>query len=256
MPINYLNLYLFSIFGGLLATLGGIVVCYSGMSDASFLVNKGMEITTYYLDKNRYDLYLIGLVYSITFGVALLLVLSVIVIPTKEQINKRTSESQIGESPVTGTQYKPETTTSEEETSDETGTLSESDESLGIELEPELESFRDVEDKELATLTGNAADEDSDVIYGTGQITDEAHRSFILNSPDSAVKFLLRKELDGKNLKSSQDEIYEGWQNRGLSRGKLRKHFLKLMEWDSVPELEVSEIYEQVKDKVYEIKHA
>jgi len=41
----------------------------------------------------------------------------------------------------------------------------------------------------------------------------------------------------------------------GLSRGKLRKHFLKIMEWDSVPELEVSEIYEQVKDKVYEIKH-
>ena len=254
MPINYLNLYLFSIFGGLLATLGGIVVCYSGMSEASFLVNKGMEITTYYLDKNRYDLYLIGLVYSITFGVALLLVLSVIVIPTKEQINKRTSESQIGESPVTGTQYKTEATTSEEETSDETETLSESDESLEIELEPELESFRDTEDEKLAALTGNTSDEDSDVIYGTGQITDEAHRSFILNSPDSAVKFLLRKELDGKALKSSQDEIYESWQNRGLSRGKLRKHLLKLMEWDSVPELEVSEIYEQVKDKVYEIK--
>ena len=256
MPINYLNLYLFSIFGGLLATLGGIVICYSGMSEASFLVNKGMEITTYYLDKNRYDLYLIGLVYSITFGVALLLVLSVIVIPTKEQINKRTSESQIGEYPDTGTQYKTETTTSEEETSDETETLSESDESLEIELEPELESFRDAEDEKLAALTGNAADEDSDVIYGTGQITDEAHRSFILNSPDSAVKFLLRKELDGKTLKSSQDEIYESWQNRGLSRGKLRKHLLKLMEWDSVPELEVSEIYEQVKDKVYEIKQA
>ena len=256
MPINYLNLYLFSIFGGLLATLGGIVVCYSGMSEASFLVNKGMEITTYYLDKNRYDLYLIGLVYSITFGVALLLVLSVIVIPTKEQINKRTSESQIGESPVTGTQYNPEATTSKEETSDETETLSESDESLEIELEPELESFRDAEDEKLAALTGNAADEDSDVIYGTGQITDEAHRSFILNSPDSAVKFLLRKELDGKTLKPSQDEIYEDWQNRGLSRGKLRKHFLKLMEWDSVPELEVSEIYEQVKNKVYEIKQA
>ena len=160
MPVNYLNLYLFSIFGGLLATLGGIVVCYSGMSDASFLVNKGMEITTYYLDKNRYDLYLIGLVYSITFGVALLLVLSVIVIPTKEQINKRTSESQIGESPVTGTQYKPETTTSEEETSDDTETLSESEESLEIELEPELESFRDTEDEKLAALTGNTSDED------------------------------------------------------------------------------------------------
>ena len=50
MPVNYLNVYLFSIFGGLLATVGGIVIFYSGMSEASFLVNRGMEITTYYLD--------------------------------------------------------------------------------------------------------------------------------------------------------------------------------------------------------------
>ena len=255
MPVNYLNLYLFSIFGGLLATLGGVVICYFGMSEASFLVNRGMEITTYYLDKNRYDLYLFGLVYSITFGVALLLLLAAIVIPTKEQINKRTSETQIGETSGTGIPYTPEATTTEEETSDETETLPESDESLEIELEPDVESFGDNEDEEETAVTGGTADEDSDVIYGTGKITDEAHRSFILNSPDSAVKFLLRKELDGKTLKSTQDEIYESWQNRGLSRGKLRKHFLKIMEWDSVPELEVSEIYEQVKDKVYEIKH-
>ena len=251
MPVNYLNLYLFSIFGGLLATLGGVVICYSGMSEASFLVNRGMEITTYYLDKNRYDLYSFGLVYSITFGVALLLLLAVIVIPTKEQINKRTSNTQIGETSGTGIPYTPEATTSDEETSDETETLPESDESLEIELEPDVESFGDEEE---TALTGKTADEDSDVIYGTGKITEEAHKSFILNSPDSAVKFLLRKELDGKTLKATQDEIYESWQTRGLSRGKLRKHFLKIMEWDSVPELEVSEIYEQVKDKVYEIK--
>ena len=69
-------------------------------------------------------------------------------------------------------------------------------------------------------------------------------------------KFLLRKELDGRPLKSSQDEIYEEWQKRGLSRGKLRKHFLKIMEWDSVPELEVIEIYNKLKEKAYEIKHS
>ena len=251
MPVNYLNLYLFSIFGGILATLVGIVICFSGMSEASFLVNKGMEITTYYLDKNRYDLYLFGLVYSMTFGVALLLLLAAIVIPTKEQINKRTSETQIGETSGTGIPYTPEATTTE----DETEALPESDESLEIELEPDVESFGDYENEELSPVSEDSADEDSDVVYGTGQITDEAHRSFILNNPDSAVKFLLRKELDGKTLKSTQDEIYEGWQSRGLSRGKLRKHFLKIMEWDSVPELEVSEIYDQVKNKVYEIKN-
>jgi len=253
MPVNYLNIYLFSIFGGLLATLGGIVICYSGMSEASFLVNRGMEITTYYIDKNRYDLYLFGLVYSFTFGFALLLLLAAIVIPTKEQFNKRTSGSKIGKTSETGITLTPEGASTEKETLDETETLPDSDESLEIELEPQLESYGD--DEELTAVNGVAADEDSDVIYGTGQITEEAHKSFILNSPDSAVKFLLRKELDGKTLKPTQDEIYEGWQNRGLSRGMLRKHFLKIMEWDSVPELEVSEIYEQVKDKVYEVKH-
>ena len=40
MPINYLNLYLFSIFGGLLATLGGIWTCYSGMSGKAFWSTK------------------------------------------------------------------------------------------------------------------------------------------------------------------------------------------------------------------------
>ncbi|GIT71691.1 MAG: hypothetical protein Ct9H300mP28_15050 [Pseudomonadota bacterium] len=75
------------------------------------------------------------MVYSITFGVALLLFLAAIVIPTKEQIKKRTSESQIGETSGTGIPYTPEAINTEEETSDETETLPASDESLEIELE-------------------------------------------------------------------------------------------------------------------------
>jgi hypothetical protein len=134
----------------------------------------------------------------------------------------------------------------------------EEEESFEIELEPDIESY-DVEeeddDEEESALSSLADDDDSDVVYGTGRITDKAHRSFILTSPDSAVKFLMRKELDGRPLKSSQDEIYEGWQKRGLSRGKLRKHFLKIMEWDSMPEMEVNEIYNKLKDKAYEVKH-
>ena len=137
------------------------------------------------------------------------------------------------------------------------------EESLEIELEPDIESFQELEqeeeeeeEEEESALANLAENDDSDVVYGTGRITDKAHRSFILTSPDSAVKFLMRKELDGRPLKSSQDEIYEGWQKRGLSRGKLRKHFLKIMDWDSVPEMEVSEIYNKLKDRAYEVKHS
>ena len=250
MPVNYLNLYVFAIFGGLAATVGGIMVCYSGMSETSFLVYRGMEITTYYLDKNRHDLYVNGMVYSITFGIAFLLLLAVIVIPSPEQIQKR-----LAVSPFTVGSSTQGISTPAVETLVEEETPATDDESLGIELEPDVESFEVDEEEESAQSSG-PEEEDSDVVYGTGRITDQAHRSFIISSPDSAVKFLLRKELDGRPLKSSQDEIYNGWQERGLSRGKLRKHFLKIMEWDNVPELEVSEIYNQVKDKVYEISHS
>ena len=252
MPVNYLNIYVFAIFGGLAANVGGIFICYTGMSETSYLVYRGIDLTTYYLDKNRYDLYLNGLVYSITFGIAFLLLLAVIVIPSPEQIQKRLAVTSFAGSPGST-----EISVPEGETPDAEDTSPLDGESIEIELEPDIESYEvDEEEVEESALTGGIDDEDSDVVYGTGRITDEAHKSFIISSPDSAVKFLMRKGLDGRPLESSQDEIYEAWQERGLSRGKLRKHILKIMEWESVPELEVNEIYNQVKDKAYEISHS
>ena len=252
MPVNYLNIYVFAIFGGLAATVGGIFICYSGMSETSYLVYRGMELTTYYIDKNRHDLYLNGLVYSITFGIVFLLLLAVIVIPSPEQIQKRLAATSFA-----GSLGSTEISVPEGETPDAEDTSPLDGESMEIELEPDIESYEvDEEEEEESALTGGIDDDDSDVVYGTGRITDEAHKSFIISSPDSAVKFLMRKELDGRPLKSSEDEIYEAWQERGLSRGKLRKHILKIMEWESVPELEVNEIYNQVKDKAYEISHS
>jgi len=252
MPVNYLNIYVFAIFGGLAATVGGIFICYTGMSETSYLVYRGMELTTYYLDKNRHDLYLNGLVYSITFGITFLLLLAVIVIPSPEQIQKRLASTSFAGSPGST-----EISVPEGETPDAEDTSPLDGESMEIELEPDIESYEvDGEEEQKSALTGGIDDDDSDVVYGTGRITDEAHKSFIISSPDSAVKFLMRKELDGRPLKSSEDEIYEAWQERGLSRGKLRKHILKIMEWENVPELEVNEIYNQVKDKAYEISHS
>ncbi len=251
MPVNYLNIYVFAIFGGLAATVGGIFICYTGMSETSYLVYRGMELTTYYLDKSRHDLYLNGLVYSITFGIAFLLLLAVIVIPSPEQIQKRLAATSFAGSPGST-----EISVHEGETPDAEDTSPLDGESIEIELEPDIESHEVEEEVEESALTGGIDDEDSDVVYGTGRITDEAHKSFIISSPDSAIKFLMRKELDGRPLKSSEDEIYEAWQERGLSRGKLRKHILKIMEWENVPELEVNEIYNQVKDKAYEISHS
>ena len=90
MPVNYLNIICLCYFWGPCGNCGGYYcLLFRHESETSFLVYRGMELTTFYLDKNRHDLYLNGLVYSITFGFAFLLLLSVIVIPSPEQIQKR-----------------------------------------------------------------------------------------------------------------------------------------------------------------------
>ena len=208
MHVNYLNIYVFAIFGGLAANVGGIFICYTGMSETSYLVYRGMELTTFYLDKNRHDLYLNGLVYSITFGIAFLLLIAVILIPSPEQIQKRLAATSFAGSPGST-----EISVPEGETPDAEDTSPLDGESIEIELEPDIESYEvDEEEVEESALSSGIDDEDSDVVYGTGRITDEAHKSFIISSPDSAVKFLMRKELDGRPLESNQDEIYEAWQ--------------------------------------------
>ncbi len=65
MPPNqtYSNLYTI----GFLATLGmmtfGMYYFYSGMGEVSYRTYSGFETVTYYLDKQKYDLYFNGLIY-------------------------------------------------------------------------------------------------------------------------------------------------------------------------------------------------
>ena len=63
MPVQYLNIYLIGFLGSVVAVIVGIGFSYSGMSELGFSVYRGMEMTTYYLDKNRYDLYMNAMVY-------------------------------------------------------------------------------------------------------------------------------------------------------------------------------------------------
>ena len=67
---------------------------------------------------------------------------------------------------------------------------------------------------------------------------------------ESAVKFLMRKDLDDSELKPEDEQVHEEWQKRGLSRGKLRKHVMKMMDWDNIPEVAVDEILSQIREKI------
>ena len=195
MPVKYLNLYLIAIFGGLVSAIIGILICYAGVTNTSYIVNQGTEMTTYYLDKNRHDLYLKGLIYCFTFGIAFLLLISTIVIPSPNQIQKRNSKFQ----PAIGKENDftvPDgvSNSKSEVNGNEFENNTKEDKEHEIELEPDIESFEieqeDEEKEDESAFSSSIEDDDSDVVYGKGRITDMAHRSFILSSPDSAVKFL------------------------------------------------------------------
>ena len=237
MPVQYLNIYLIGVLGAAVAVIVGIGFSYTGMSQLGFDVYRGMEMTTYYLDKNRYDLYMNAMVYCITFAAALMLILAVILIPSSEQVQKRMSATPYG-TPAIGT---PPSAIEAPPMEMEIPQFEEP------ELTPELEDYS-LEDEGLGMegMDGN----DSDVVSGSGRITDESHESFLRDHSDTAIKFLMRKDLDDSELKADDEQVHEEWQKRGLSRGKLRKHVMKLMDWDNIPEIAVNEILNQVREKI------
>ena len=120
----------------------------------------------------------------------------------------------------------------------------------GIEVEDdEGEDF----DIDTGGLHGNIDDE-SDVVFGEGRIEKKSMTKFVSNYPDSTIKFLLRKNLDGRPLPTGYDEIYLNWENRGLSRGRLKKYLFKLMEWQDFPDIPVLDVVRKIRERHFELK--
>jgi len=97
-------------------------------------------------------------------------------------------------------------------------------------------------------------DGDNDVVFGDGQIDSKSINRFVKSFPDSAIKFMFRKNLDGRNLPVEYEEIYINWEKRGLSRGRLKKYLFKLMKWDNFPDIPILEVVQRIKDRQYDLK--
>jgi len=97
-------------------------------------------------------------------------------------------------------------------------------------------------------------DGDNDVVFGNGQIDSKSISRFVNSFPDSAIKFMFRKNLDGRNLPVEYEEIYINWEKRGLSRGRLKKYLFKLMKWDNFPDIPILEVVQRIKDRQYDLK--
>jgi len=128
----------------------------------------------------------------------------------------------------------------------------ESEESTNGESAASLFEGIDDEEHELEEegLQGDNSEE-NDVVFGDGRIDQKSMSNFVANYPDSTLKFLMRKNLDGRPLPAGYEEIYSQWENRGLSRGRLKKYLFKLMEWENFPDIPVHDVVNKIREHQY-----
>ena len=289
-PLNYTNLYIFSFLSFFGATALGTFYFYGGMGDVSFVVSNAHGSVTYYLDKNRYDVYLNGLIYCITFLIVAVLFLAVIVVPSMGQIQQRMASPystrvpqgvgmmpQPMQGPPPQMQAQPQAmqvppnmpqpaaaqTFQPPPGQATAGAVPEEPtKATKAPKKPALtmpSSLLDdgMDEDELGEESDNRSDDsgDADVVYGTGRITPDALVDFVHRHPDSAVKYMFNKSLDGKPLTAQEEEIYRAWQKRSLSRTKMRDYVLHIMEWKEMPNLPVHDIWSQLRDQIFELSH-
>ena len=122
---------------------------------------------------------------------------------------------------------------------------------LGEMDETAVEEF--IEDDEDSLLQDDS--EIDDVVFGSKRITNAALEKFVRQYADSALKFLLQRNLDGRPLPVGIEEVYVGWEKRGLSRKRLKNYVLKLMDWSEIPDVPILDLLQTLRDRVYEVSN-
>jgi len=118
---------------------------------------------------------------------------------------------------------------------------------------PSVDTIEDI--NELSNEYGDSIVEgENDVVYGVGEITDPAIIDFVHKFPDSALKFLYRKNLDGTSLTYEVEGIYAQWENRGMTRSKVKSYVLTLTGWKSLPKKALREVWVDLRDAVFEMR--
>ena len=119
-------------------------------------------------------------------------------------------------------------------------------------IEPAIDSI-DTEGLDMFDeIEAEVTEGEDDVVYGNGEISNIAIIDFVHKHPDSSIKFLFRKQLDGKTLTSDEEDIYHVWEQRGMTRGKVKSYILSMMEWDSFPKEPLYELWKKLRDHIFE----
>ena len=114
----------------------------------------------------------------------------------------------------------------------------------------------DVEEEDFDEDEGLQAEEidETDVVFGTAQITQASMIKFMHQYPDSVLKFLMRRNLDGRPVPPEYEKIYDQWQQRGLMRGRLKRQLMRMMEWEEIPNLPINELVGKIRLKIVDMR--
>jgi len=114
------------------------------------------------------------------------------------------------------------------------------------------DNINDDED-DVFNKTIYSANYDSDVVFGNKNITPTSMKNFVKEYPDSALKFIFRKNLDGKPLLGEIKTIYVKWEQRGLLKEDLKKYVLELTKWSEFPDSPSNNLLQTLREKIYEV---
>jgi hypothetical protein len=152
-----------------------------------------------------------------------------------------------------GTKAVNQKTLNEEEKS----LIKKTDSNISAQYDAEFENEEDSEfDLDKVQSTQYSGSDDTDVVFGSDIIRVHSMEKFLLQYPESALKFLMRQNIDGKPLPSDIVLVHAGWEERGLSRNELKKYVLEIMQWSDFPDLPFKDFYLQIRNRIFEVSRS
>ena len=131
------------------------------------------------------------------------------------------------------------------------------DSNISVNFDAEFENEEEIEfDEDKVHSMQQSGSDDTDVVFGSDIIRVPSMEKFVLQYPESALRFLMRKNIDGKPLPADIVLVHAGWEERGLSRNVLKKYVLELMQWSDFPDLPFQDFYLQIRNRIFEVSRS
>tara|TARA_B100000945_G_C20380053_1_gene596727 strand:+ start:414 stop:1523 length:1110 start_codon:yes stop_codon:yes gene_type:complete len=132
--------------------------------------------------------------------------------------------------------------------------IKKTDSNISTQFDEKFENDKDVEsDLDKVHIMEQSDSDETDVVFGSKNIRIPSMEKFLLQYPESALKFLLQQNIDGKPLPYDILQVHAGWEERGLSRNVLKNYILEIMEWSDFPDLPLQDFYLQIRNRIFEV---